>query len=257
MDEEKTTEQVMIDHLHRIERRLAGLQTTMMYMAMGPEQILRFVHQDVRVAMHLPDAMTDNIQRFIMEKRHFWEERMLSKVLPQLQGCRRALDIGANIGNHSLFFHMIAGIAEVTAFEPQAHVHDLLQRNIELNGLTGVKAVRACVGAEEGTAEIHMHRNISFHGTVYRAADEGGVPMIRVDQVAQAPVDFIKIDVEGMQMSVLEGAREVLRRDRPKLWIELRRNHNEFEPANTFLEELDLGYRASPISGDDFLFVAR
>ncbi|MEM7188736.1 MAG: FkbM family methyltransferase [Pseudomonadota bacterium] len=250
-------EQKMIDHLHHIERRLASLQTTMSYIALGPERVLNFVHQDKPIAMYLPDAMTDNIQKFIMEKRHFWEERLLSKALPALTGCRSALDIGANVGNHTLFFACVAGIEKVTAFEPQRHVFGILEKNIELNGLPGVTAINSAVGEKTGSADIAIHRNTSFHGTAYREADDGSVPVISVDEFATDPVDFIKIDVEGMQMSVLRGAEQVLRRDRPKLWIELRRNHNEFGPANEFLESLGVGYRASPLSGDDMLFVAR
>ena len=257
MAEEKSNEEVMIDYLHKIDRHMAALLTTTQYLALGPEQILRFVHQDRAIAMHLPDAQTDNIQKFIMGKRSFWEERLLTRAKPALDGCRRALDIGANIGNHTIYFSRIAGIEEVTCFEPQEHVFGILQRNIELNDLKNVKAVRAAVGEKQGAADIKMHRNTSFHGTVYHETPDGEVPVVCLDDFATDPIDFIKIDVEGMQMSVLKGAVEVLRRDRPKLWIELRRNHGEFEPANAFLEELDLGYRAQQISADDILFVAR
>lgn len=236
---------------------MSALLNTMQFMALGPDHVLRFVHQDRSIAMYLPDAQTDNIQKFIMTKRGFWEERLLSKAKPALDGCRRALDIGANIGNHSIYFSKIAGIEEVTCFEPQEHVFGILRRNIELNDLNNVKAVRAAVGEKQGTADIKMHRNTSFHGTVYHEVPDGDVPVVSIDEITPEPVDFIKIDVEGMQMSVLKGAVEVLRRDRPKLWIELRRNHGEFEPANAFLEDLDLGYRARPISADDILFVAR
>lgn len=288
---EKTVEQRLADSLHHIAKRLDGMQTTLTYMAMGPRALVDFVHHDVDVVMHLPDAMTDNIQKHIMEKRAFWEEPLLVKVRSHLAGCRLALDIGANIGNHTLYFALVGGAEQVIAVEPQAHVHKILARNIALNGAPA-EAIRAAVGAAPGRARIGLHRHRSFHGTTYRAQENsqdnsqhngadtasstapntvsttasttastiapepGDVALTTVDQIAGTrPVDFIKIDVEGMQMQVLEGATGVLTRDRPKLWVELRRNHNEFEPANTFLESLNLGYRAIPLGGDDILFV--
>ena len=251
---EKTIEERIAESLHHIGRRLDVMQTTLNFMALGPKAVVGFVHDDQDVLMYVPDALTDNIQRFIMERRCFWEESLLVKARSHLVGCRTAIDIGANIGNHTVYFSMVAGMEKVIAVEPQVHVHRILEHNIALNALDGVTTVNAVVGAACGRAEIGLHRHRSFHGTTYRASETGESTMVTVAELAEEPVDFIKIDVEGMQLDVLRGAEGVLRRDRPKLWIELRRNHGEFEPANEYLTSLDLGYRPTPLGGDDVLF---
>ena len=254
MNDTPSTEQAMLDVLTRIDKRLANLQTTMTYVAMGADAVAQFVHQDHRIRLWLPDAITDNIQRYIMEKRGFHEEVLLTKARPHLLGCRSALDVGANIGNHTVYFSKVLGIEKIVAFEPQVHVFDILEKNIALNGLVGVVPERKALGTRSGKAQMVLHRNTSFHGTAYRENDEGDIDVYALDDLVQHEVDFIKIDVEGMQMEVLRGAEQLLRRDRPKLWIELRRNHNEFAVADEFLRGLDLGYRSIPLGGDDHLF---
>ena len=257
MEQTSGAETALLDVLTRIDKRMASLQTTLTFMSMGPEAVMQFVYQDHRIRLWLPDAVTDNIQRYIMEKRGFHEEALLTKAKPHLMGCRSALDVGANIGNHTVFFSKVLGIERIVSFEPQAHVFDILTRNIELNDLPGVVAEQKALGEKTGKANMVLHRNTSFHGTAYREADDGDVDVYTIDDLVDEPVDFIKIDVEGMQMSVLRGAEQVLRAHRPKLWIELRRNHNEFAEADEFLRGLDVGYSSTALSGDDHLFAVK
>ncbi|MEL7471048.1 MAG: FkbM family methyltransferase [Pseudomonadota bacterium] len=247
----------VVEAINRLEKKIGSLYTLMSMQSLGPDSRMRFVHQDHEVHFHVPDALTDNIQRYMMEKRTFWEFRLLDKALPRLRECKRAVDVGANIGNHSVYMGLIAGIEDITCFEPQRYVYRLLKRNLEANGLDRIKAVNAAVGSRVGGADMVLHRNTSFHGTAYRESTEGEVPVTTLDESFPDEVDFIKIDVEGMQMSVLEGAVETLKKSKPTLWMELRRNHGEFEPADKFLKDLALGYSASPLGPDDILFYAR
>lgn len=255
MEDEKTSEQVMIDYLHRIDRTLVSLNQTMAFISMGPDQIKRFSHENHQIAFHLPDAMTDSIQKYIMQRHTFWEDRLLQAVRPHLTGCRNVLDIGANIGNHTVYFSKVTGVEKLTCFEPNPHVFNVLSRNIELNGLTGVIPVNAAVGAQEGAAKL-VNSNVNLGKNAYAEVEGGDLKLVSAEAYADEPIDFMKIDVEGQHMAVLEGCAPVMRRDRPKLWIELRKNHGEFEPANAFIESLDLGYRAQAISPNDFLFSA-
>ncbi|MEM7210554.1 MAG: FkbM family methyltransferase [Pseudomonadota bacterium] len=247
----------VLEALHRLDKRLGALYSLMSMQSLGPDALMRFVHQDREIRFHVPDAVTDNIQRFMMEKRTFWEQRLLDRALPHLRECRTAADIGANIGNHAVFMGLIAGIPEVTCFEPQRYVFGLLQKNLAVNGLEHFKTINSAVGSRVGGADMVLHRNTSFHGTAYRESTDGEFPVTTLDESFPDGIDFIKIDVEGMQMEVLGGAVETLKAHKPTLWMELRRNHNEFEPVNKFLEDLGLGYTASPLGPDDCLFHAR
>ena len=90
-----------------------------------------------RIAFSLPDAQDDYLQRVILRTRGFYEARLLAMVAalglvgPQSVVC----DIGAKIGNHTVYFAKVMGAAKVLAFEPQAHCHSTLTDNIALNGL--------------------------------------------------------------------------------------------------------------------------
>lgn len=90
-----------------------------------------------RIAFSLPDAQDDYLQRVILRTGGFYEARLLAMVAalglvgPQSVVC----DIGANIGNHTVYFTKVMGAAKVLAFEPQSYCHATLTDNIALNGL--------------------------------------------------------------------------------------------------------------------------
>jgi FkbM family methyltransferase len=146
------------------------------------------------------------------------------------------LDIGANVGAHTLRWarHM-DGWGRVTAFEPQERVFYALAGNIALNNCFNAFAVHAAVGSETGTMNIPTldHRSpANFGGLKLTAPDtELGQPVdyfhnlaetrvVAVDSLCMARVDFIKIDVEGMELNVLKGARNTVKIHHPVIFAE-------------------------------------
>ena len=135
------------------------------------------------------------------------------------------LDVGANIGVHTLYFAQAVGTGgRVLAFEPQRLVYQTLCANVALNSLTNVDAINAGVGAESGALTLppldySSERNF---GGVRLGAQEGGdeVSVVSLDSLGLASVFLIKVDVEGMELSVLRGARALLDRCRPVLYVE-------------------------------------
>lgn len=136
------------------------------------------------------------------------------------------LDIGANIGNHTLAFATRA--AQVHAFEPIDAIHELLRTNVERNGLDNVSVHQVALSDSDGTATIHVNRsgNAGASGFDRREADaEAQVVQVRqgdtfLKALQLGRVDLIKLDVEGHEAQVLRGLMHTLQRHKPLLTME-------------------------------------
>lgn len=162
----------------------------------------------------------DHLATAIRAARGFYEPDVLMK-------CREIhipgtviIDVGANIGNHTVFSAAILG-AEVVAIEPFAANYDVLRINIAANGLEQrVRTHAVALGARPGLgcATIGDTRNL---GTVQVRAGVGAVRIVTLDSIAEdRPVGVIKIDVEGGEAGVLQGAAATLARWLPDIMVE-------------------------------------
>ena len=140
-------------------------------------------------------------------------------------------DIGANIGNHSLFALKFLRASQSILFEPNPAAIAILRSNLELNGLTD-RADFTNIGyglsdtAASGLAISAPGRNM---GAGKLVQGDGTLQTLRGDDaLAGRHVDFIKIDVEGMELRVLGGLTDTLARCRPLIFIEVDRA-NAFE----------------------------
>lgn len=174
---------------------------------------------------------------------------------------KTVLDIGANAGWYSLHFAQAArdqgrDIA-IHAFEPVPSTYGVLAHNIALNGLAGI--VRA---NNFGLAEIQKDVNIylpDFSGSgaasiknLHPQEVSQEVPChfetldLYADGAGLAGVDLIKIDVEGAELMVLQGARKTIGNHRPILFMELLRKWSMpfgYHPNDIFALCTDMGYR--------------
>ena len=135
-----------------------------------------------------------------------------------LQPGMRVVDVGANIGYMLLLFECAVGAAgEVLCIEPSPENLPTLRRNIECNGLRNVRLVEAAVGSSRGQVGFRA----GINGGVTGGSDSAyQVPMVTLDTLVPDRVDFLKIDVDGYEGQALLGATEVLRRDRPVVFLE-------------------------------------
>ena len=155
-----------------------------------------------------------------------------------------ALDIGANFGSHTIPMAQFAGpTGAVHAFEPQRIPFQILCGNVALNELGNVRALPQAVGAAAGKIKIppldYAGRN-NFGGIPLGGADGEDVEVITLDALALPKLRLAKIDVEGMELDVLLGARATLARCRPILYVENDRVDKSEALAARILED---GYR--------------
>ena len=175
------------------------------------------------------------------------------------------LDIGANVGAHTLPLARIAGPqGRVDAFEPTRFAIGKLRANLALNpGLADRVTLHHCMlvrdaadGVEPG---VYSSWPLEDRGDLHeehrgRLMDTRGAVALRLDDVAETAgwqrVDFVKLDVDGNEHSVLGGAVRTLRRFRPRLMVELAPYVYAGQPGefDGMLERLwELGYRLSDV----------
>jgi FkbM family methyltransferase len=134
------------------------------------------------------------------------------------------IDIGANIGAHTLYFAQAVGPAgRVTAFEPQPVIHRLLCANLALNDIANVRPLQMGVGQENGRAfvpALDYAQVGNFGGVALAKQGTEQVTVISIDSLELERCDFIKVDVEGMEEDVLAGAAATIARCRPVLYVE-------------------------------------
>lgn len=163
------------------------------------------------------------------------------------KGC--AVDVGANFGAWTLPLTKVAHT--VVAIEPQAGVHQLLRQTVEANGLRNVELLRMAAGDRTGVEQIpclDVERDANFGGVELNRQFEHqpNVPMeaVHIDKLDHLlmgyQVSFIKMDVEGYEQKVLDGARKVMERCRPIVFLEADHPRSSAEGLRQTLQ--DRGY---------------
>ena len=146
-----------------------------------------------------------------------------------------ALDIGANIGTHTV---VLAELADyVHAFEPQPAVFDLLKRNVAANGAANVTCHQLGLGERNGTAIVEeqlLRGGLNVGGARLVEGADGQVRIVPLDSLAVGGrIGFIKLDVEGFECAVLRGARQTIAAHQPVLIVE---DHTWHKDALRLLE---------------------
>ncbi len=135
------------------------------------------------------------------------------------------LDIGASIGGVTAALAKRFPSGRLIAFEAAPSVHSSLRETVRRASGAPVTVVEQGVGAESGTMRFHEDGNGSGWGFLSEELGGVSVPVVTVDEIVAEllldRVDFIKIDVEGGELGVLQGAETTLLRHQPLLLFEV------------------------------------
>ena len=143
------------------------------------------------------------------------------------------LDIGANIGSHTLWFANRVGSKEggrVLAFEPQRLTYQTLCANMALNSVMCVDCKHMGVGSAQKIIKVPVlnpEMKNNFGGLSIKDHEEGeDVAIVPIDHINLSSCDFIKIDVEGMEPEVLMGGLKTIYEHKPVIYLEVDRDEN-------------------------------
>ncbi|HUA81746.1 MAG TPA: FkbM family methyltransferase [Dyella sp.] len=153
-----------------------------------------------------------------------------------------AIDIGANIGNHSLYFSDY--FKQVVSFEPHPRIFKILSLNAELTD--NMTCYNVGLSDREGTAILSGPANNFGRSTIgeWRDARSVDIKLVTLDSFSELEnVKLLKIDVEGHEHKVLSGAKTFIRKHKPIILFE--QHIDDFENGESKILSLlkELGYK--------------
>ena len=165
---------------------------------------------------HVPDD--DTRVSFLLEKdtnmfSPSYEDKYRQEIIKHLPNQRTFVDVGANVGIWSL--PMMHCFKTVISYEPSKQNLECLKANIP----TGIDLREKAIANFTGFADFHQAGKNCGDGKLCRPGVGASyqVPVVKLDDEGLTNVDLIKIDVQGWEYEVLDGAVELIKRDRP--WV--------------------------------------
>jgi FkbM family methyltransferase len=177
------------------------------------------------------------------------------KLLASLEYCksfRCAVDVGAHVGTFA--YYLASRFSQVHSFEPVAAFRECFVKNVEA---LNVKLHACALGAAPGM--VGMHIVPSDTGGTY-VSGSGDVEMRTLDSLGLMEVDYIKVDCEGGELAVIQGAMSTIQEWRPVCMIEQKQHIMGKNYGVTGTPAVDLlvemGYQVrKTISGDYILTI--
>jgi FkbM family methyltransferase len=185
--------------------------------------------------------------------RYQWKARDAAVALCEKR--RVCLDIGANVGLWSC--DLVESFERVVAFEPVQEFIECFRKNVKKSNYF----VYACALGKEMS---YINMNIVEGNTGHTHVDKnsygkGKIPLNTLDSFNFNDIDMIKIDVEGLEEEILQGAEATIRRNKPVLVIEQQKH--EYKDAMTDLPSVKIleawGYEVKETFNKDWILKHR
>lgn len=206
-----------------------------------PENVFELSAGGVSYRMLLPNADVDYIQRQLAAEHIPYELPMLEDMRMRLSAGDLVVDAGANVGNHTMYLAAVVG-CNVVAFEPNTELAEALRSSLDLNALNGKVDVRELgLGRQAGRGHFTkiMPDNLGAQSITGGDGPLQIAPLDTIDFPAQ--VKALKVDVEGMELDVLEGAAGLVQRDRPIVYVECA-DQASFRQVHQWMTAKNYGY---------------
>jgi FkbM family methyltransferase len=183
----------------------------------------------------------DHIGGAIRVSGHPYELDLLTTLGAFVRRGSVVVDVGANIGNHTVYFGVVCG-ARIHAFEPNPVSRSYLKETVELNGLREVTIHCEALSDESGAGSLVGADDLAM--TTVAVNGRGDVTVTRLDDVelGRGRIAVVKVDAEGAEVRVLRGAACTIGEHRPLIAVEAKTHEAECEIADA----LPAGYRRLP-----------
>ena len=171
----------------------------------------------------LLNSDVDHIQN-VIRSGQFYELEELELIAKFARRPKRILDVGANIGSHSVYFAHCFDADLVVPVEPNPVVTPLLRANIGLNWHPSFDFSLIGTGFSDrpGLGVSTIRSSFNLGGATLHQSDDGHIPIETADaSLPGRTFDLIKIDVEGMEFAVITGMSQILARSEALVFIEV------------------------------------
>lgn len=176
-----------------------------------------------RYGTTFPFTVDDKIMEAHYAKNELCEYHMLDWIEKHVPRGGVWIDAGANIGNHALPFSLWA--ERVVCFEPMAVNFALLERNIASFGATNIMAHRLGVGTGPEWVQAEpggSGQNSQWELRAQQGMNQGDIQVAALDAlIPGVDVRLLKLDVEGMELMAINGARRIISTCRPEIFVEV------------------------------------
>lgn len=174
------------------------------------------------------DIISENIKL-----NGIWEAHLYKFYSKMIKPEYYIIDGGANIGFHSVQFAKLASEGKVFCYEVQNYIYNILSTNILINGLSSrVEQYRLGLGDDtkenllkpdsldkQLTTEGYI--NYGGPGLVLADKSEDAIPIIGIDSLNLSRLDFVKLDIQGMEYDALVAAEKTIKKHKPILFLEI------------------------------------
>jgi FkbM family methyltransferase len=186
--------------------------------------------------------------------------REYEQAFKQLPNKRTAIDVGANYGFVTKF--LSKNFQKVYSSEIIPYTRECLKTNVSRQGMNNVEVLDHGFSNENKTVDVFFNAAWSGHASVVANEASGSkqvsCPVKTIDSCGYEDVDYIKIDVEGQELEVLQGAQQTIKKCKPMISIEvtfinpegLKRAYD----ACVFLESLN--YKFISRVRNDYLYIS-
>jgi FkbM family methyltransferase len=153
-----------------------------------------------------------------------WAEEELSFIAPYLKPNTNIIDVGANIGTHTVFFSKKCPQGQIHSIEPQFYIFQILVTNIAINSRFNVKPYNAAISNDFDTLKLINLPPISEkrinYGEFKVHNHENGIETrcMKLDHFQN--IQFIKLDVEGYELQCLMSGERLINECKPMMYIE-------------------------------------
>jgi protein O-GlcNAc transferase len=183
---------------------------------MSQEGCLRkFNYRDISYKFHGIEG--DHIFSFIGHPKYSFYEIGLLEYISSLNQEGVYLDIGANIGNHSVYFSNHCPSTKVISLEPERECFNFLRANMTANSVKEFEVYN--VGAWDENKKAYLSKFSSYKdmglSRIVNEPTDYEVDLVSLDEFIDEEVGLIKVDVEGSEPKVLNGAREIITKYKP------------------------------------------
>jgi FkbM family methyltransferase len=194
---------------------------------------ITFAYRDRPICLVAPDER-DEVPSWVQRFGTFYEFDVLERCELYISRLGKAghtiVDVGAYIGNHTVFYATYCHADRVIAFEPSQSSFEALTQTIDRNRLSNVTAHNSAVGNRHGwgTTVVSDPSNLGANRIQPSVSEAPScVPITPLDAALESSgairtgIALMKVDVEGMEPEVLEGAARTIARFQPILCIEI------------------------------------